>query len=173
MKRMQAAVLALAVAVLLIASTGSVVAQEGTTTVEIQRGEVVRVIGNSLYVKVEGEKGVRKVAVPQGTTFNVGGQELTLEQLRPGMNVERTKVTTTSGTVFVSDEEMQKDMTVTQKQPPPQPRRTPPPPPPPPPKPAPKPAALPATAGPVPLIGLLGVACLAIGSGLSLIRRRR
>jgi hypothetical protein len=113
------------------------------------------------------------IAVPAGTTFNVGGQQLTLEQLRPGMNVERTKVTSTSGAVTVSEEEMQREMTVTQKQPPPQPRRTPPPPPPPPPRPAPKPAAMPATAGPLPMIGLLGVACLALGSGLGLIRRRR
>jgi hypothetical protein len=172
MLRISNALLALAVAVLLIASTGSVVAQEGTTTVDIKKGEVVRVVGNNLYVKVEGEKGVKKIAVPKGTMFNVGGQQLTLEQLRPGMDVERTKVITTSGAVIVSEEEMQRDMTVTQKQPPPQPRRTPPPPPPPP-RPAPKPAAMPATGGPLPLIGLLGAACLALGSGLSSIRRRR
>jgi long-subunit fatty acid transport protein len=114
--------------------------------------------------------------IPNGQKFNVNGQMVDAWGLKKGMTVSATKVvevpqtTVTSHTSFAG---------------------TAPPPPPPPdqpllvavltpvpapapaaaPAPAPAPAALPKTASELPLIGLLGLMCLASSFGLRLLRR--
>ena len=69
--------------------------QNGTPTVttEVAHAKVVYVSGNDLVVK--GEQGqVKHFVVPNDTKFNVDGKDLTVQQLRPGMQLTRTITTT-------------------------------------------------------------------------------
>jgi hypothetical protein len=129
---------------------------------EVRQGEVVRVMQNRIWVRTD--KGIERFDVPRDFTFNVGGNEVPTADLRPGMRLTAT-IVTTGPTEIVSEREVQ---AYAQK--------------PPPPKPAPRPAArpapapapppkMPSTGSPLPLIGLLGLAFLALGLGLALVRR--
>jgi hypothetical protein len=62
--------------------------------VTVERGEVVYVAGNELVVKMENGE-IRHFTVPDGAKAMVDGRELTLQELQPGMKLERT-ITTTS-----------------------------------------------------------------------------
>ena len=63
------------------------------TTVE--RGEVLYVSGNDLVVKMEDGQVRNFPNVPDSARISVGGQELSVHDLKPGMKLERT-ITTTS-----------------------------------------------------------------------------
>lgn len=68
---------------------------EPTVRTEVKSGEVVYVSGNDLVVK--GDDGeVRNFMVPDSTTFNVDGRNLTVHELTPGMRLTRTITTTTT-----------------------------------------------------------------------------
>jgi hypothetical protein len=149
------------------------------TTTKTISGKVWHASGNNVILTLpSGEN--KQYKVPDGTKFNIDGQQKTVFDLRKGMNVSAT-VVTTSPEVVVSQK---RSVTGT----------APPPPPPTPtplvgvllieePAPAPKavaaaqapepaPASLPKTASPLPLVGLLGVFLTAAGFGLRALRRR-
>src|SRR5215471_8374074 len=63
------------------------------TTVE--RGEVVHVSGNDLVVKMDDGRIRNFPNVPDSARVTVGGQQLSIHELKPGMKLERT-ITTTS-----------------------------------------------------------------------------
>lgn len=76
----------------LVLSAGVVVAQE-TTTVEVKNGEVLAVHGNELVFR--GPEGVKSVHVPDDFRFIMGGKELSVHQLKPGMKLTAEIITTT------------------------------------------------------------------------------
>lgn len=167
--------------------------EENVTSVRQVNAKVWQV--NAPYLIVTLPDGTNKrVKVPEGTKFTVNGEQKTVFDLRPGMQLSGT-IATTTPTVTMS-----RQMQVGGQAPPPPapaPKIEPPqlvgvllieereaPPPPqttaraaaPPPAPEPAPAAptpaMPNTAGSLPLIGLLGAASLSLGVALNMIRRR-
>jgi LPXTG-motif cell wall-anchored protein len=96
----------LAVAVILIACTAGVTAQDTSQTttqqgtaeqqVTVQRGEVVYVSGNDLVVRNLDTGEVKSFVVPDSARVTVDGQELSVHDLKPGMKLQRTITTTTT-----------------------------------------------------------------------------
>lgn len=83
-------------------STSAQVKTETTTTagqatqeVQVDRGEVVYVSGNSLVVKMEDGSLRHFENVPDSARVTVNGKELGIRDLQPGMKLERTITTTT------------------------------------------------------------------------------
>jgi len=74
--------------------TKSAQAGPPTTSVKIERGEVVYVSGNSVVVKMEDGTLRHFDNVPETTTVTVDGKQLNVHQLTPGMKVERQTITT-------------------------------------------------------------------------------
>jgi hypothetical protein len=60
---------------------------------QVERGEVVYVSGNDLVVKMENGD-IRSVTVPDSARATVDGKELSVHDLKPGMKLQRTIVTT-------------------------------------------------------------------------------
>src|SRR5262249_3525661 len=54
-------------------------------TTEIRNGEVVRVVGNTVWIRENGK--VKSYPVPKDFKFNVDGQQVGVDQLRPGYKV--------------------------------------------------------------------------------------
>src|SRR5215467_10264681 len=74
----------------------STAAGQATNEVKVERAEVVTVSGNDLVVKME-DGTIRHIAnVPESARVSVGGQELGIHDLKPGMKLERTVTTTTT-----------------------------------------------------------------------------
>ena len=69
---------------------------QATHDVKVERGEVVLVDGNDLIVKSEDGQLVHFPNVPESTRINVGGRQLGIHDLQPGMKLERTITTTTT-----------------------------------------------------------------------------
>ena len=90
----------IATAVLLIMSLGHAI-QAQETEVEIRRGEVLRVVGNTLLIRVEGE-GVKRYTIPSDFRFNHQGGEITVRELREGMILTGVRLRTT-GVADVED----------------------------------------------------------------------
>jgi len=67
-----------------------------TVQTTVERGEVVNVSGNDLVVKMaDGE--IRNFPnIPDSAKITVDGQQLSVHDLKPGMKLERTTVTTTT-----------------------------------------------------------------------------
>jgi hypothetical protein len=155
------------------------------TTVRTLSGKVWNV--NPPYVILTLADGTNKqYKVPEGTTFNIGGEKKTVFDLRKGMNVSATVVTETPETVVASNRMITGQAPPTPPAPPSAPvvyeepvrtaQAAPPAAPEPaaqPAEPAPEPAPkkLPSTGSYVPLIGLSGAFMLAAGAGLRLLRR--
>lgn len=97
--------LVLAVGALCLAFTLSMSAQvqtetsthvgAGTSTTKVDRGEVIYVSGNDLFVKLEDGTTRHFPNVPESARVTVDGQQLGIHDLKPGMKLERT-ITTTS-----------------------------------------------------------------------------
>ncbi|HEU4891160.1 MAG TPA: hypothetical protein VFT47_06395 [Vicinamibacterales bacterium] len=68
-------------------------AQTATTTSETKKFTVVAVEGNQLVVKLP--EGTREITVPDGFTFTVNGQPMSVSELKPGMSGTATITTTT------------------------------------------------------------------------------
>jgi hypothetical protein len=65
-------------------------------TVKIETAEVVYISGNDLIVKTD-DGGLRHFPnVPNDKTVTVAGKELTIHDLKPGMKLQRTTITTTT-----------------------------------------------------------------------------
>jgi hypothetical protein len=67
-----------------------------TKTVKVERGTVVYVSGNNLVVKADDGTLRHFDNVPDTTTVTVGGQQLNVHQLKPGMQLERQTITTST-----------------------------------------------------------------------------
>src|SRR5579862_6080407 len=67
-----------------------------TKEVSVERGEVVTVSGNDLVVKME-DGSIRHIAnVPDSVRITVDGRQLGIHDLKPGMKLQRTIITTTT-----------------------------------------------------------------------------
>jgi membrane anchored protein len=66
-----------------------------TKTVEVERGEVVVVEGNDLFVKMEDGEIRHFPNIPESAKITVDGKQLGIHDLKPGMKLQRT-ITTTS-----------------------------------------------------------------------------
>ncbi len=66
-----------------------------STKVEVARAEVIYASGNELVVRMESGE-VRHLTVPSSARATVDGKELSVHDLKPGMKLERTIVTTTT-----------------------------------------------------------------------------
>jgi hypothetical protein len=72
-----------------------------TKQFQVQRGEVVYVSGNELVVKMENGD-IKSVTVPDSARATVDGKELSVHDLKPGMKLQRTIVTTTTPKVVTT-----------------------------------------------------------------------
>jgi LPXTG-motif cell wall-anchored protein len=68
---------------------------------QVERGEVVYVSGNDIVVRMESGE-VRHVTVPDSARATVDGKELSVHDLKPGMKLQRTIVTTTTPKVVTT-----------------------------------------------------------------------
>jgi len=77
---------------------------KGQPTVEtnVERGEVVNVTGNDLVVKMEDGQIRNFRNIPESARVTVGGQQLSIHDLKPGMKLERTITTTTTPQVVTT-----------------------------------------------------------------------
>lgn len=104
--------LVVAVALLFIICVGSASAQvqtqESTTVgkatkqVNVEKGEVVRVDGNDLIIKMEDGTIRHFPNIPESARVNVDGQQLGVHDLKPGMKLQRTITTTTTPQVVTT-----------------------------------------------------------------------
>jgi hypothetical protein len=64
--------------------------------VQVDRGEVVYVSGNELVVKMENGEIRHFPNIPESARATVDGKELSIHELKPGMKLQRTIMTTTT-----------------------------------------------------------------------------
>ncbi len=83
----------IAVAALALAA-GAAQAQSQSTSTEVKTFEIVSVDGNVLVVK--GADGTRELTVPADFRFTVGGKQVSVGELKPGMKGKATITTTTT-----------------------------------------------------------------------------
>lgn len=98
--------LAVAAGIVFLASAAAVNAQVQTSTettsgagskqVKVEKGTVVLVSGNDVWVKDEAGQIRHFPNVPDSVRVNVNGQQLGVHDLKPGMTIERTTITTTT-----------------------------------------------------------------------------
>lgn len=93
--------------VLVVGFTHTIAAQE--TEVEIKKGEVLRVLNNTVVVRVEGE-GVKTFVVSPDFKFQHEGKEITVADLRPGNKLTGVRIRTAGGVTSVAEEDIDKIM---------------------------------------------------------------
>ncbi len=77
-------------------------AGESAQEVKVERAEVIAVSGNDLVLKME-DGSIRHIAnVPESARATVEGREVGIHELKPGMHLQRTIVTTTTPKVIVT-----------------------------------------------------------------------
>ena len=69
---------------------------QATQSVTVERGEVSWVSGNNLMVRAENGELKYFPDIPATARVNVGGKQLGVADLKPGMKLERTTITTTT-----------------------------------------------------------------------------
>jgi hypothetical protein len=74
----------------------SVTHGKATETVKVERGEVAYVSGNDLVIKKADGSLVHFPNVPDSARATVDGKELGIHDLKPGMQLERTTITSTT-----------------------------------------------------------------------------
>lgn len=79
-----------------VQTTTSTTAHASTVTSKVERGEIVYINGHDVIVKMEDGSLRHFSNVPDSTTVMVDGKPLGLKDLRPGMKVERTVITTST-----------------------------------------------------------------------------
>ncbi len=77
-------------------AAGAALAQQTATATAIKTFEILAVDGNTLVVRLP--EGTREITVPADFRFTVNGQQLSLQQLKPGMKGEATITTRTTVT---------------------------------------------------------------------------
>ena len=134
---------------------------------EIKRiaGEVVQVRGTLLTLRHEGG-GRETYRIPRGASISIQGESIRLQDLQPGQQIRLYYRETSDGRVIVLSPPSghREPVVVVDEEPAevsvePEPEEA-------------VPATLPATAGPVPLIGLLGLMFVTLGVAISGLRRR-
>ena len=72
--------------------------EHGTPTkeVKVKRGEVERVSGNDVWIKMENGQIEHFPNVAESTRISVDGREVGIHELKPGMKLEHTTITTTT-----------------------------------------------------------------------------
>jgi hypothetical protein len=83
-------------AVGLLACLSGIASAQSTTTTATKKFEVISVDGNALVVRLP--EGTREITVPSDFRFTVDGQQLSVQQLKPGMAGTATITTTTTAT---------------------------------------------------------------------------
>ena len=131
-------------------------------TEEIRKGKVVRTVGQTVIIRRENGEVVKFHDVPEDLQLTSNGKPVTLWDLKEGMNVTATIVS--SREENVTSREAQVAGTAPKAAPKPAPA------------PAPKPVpytapALPSTGSQLPLVGLTGLLMIVIGLGIGIIRR--
>jgi len=76
-------------------TTVSVQHRTPTYSTEVRNAEVVYVQGNDLVLKLESGK-VEHLVIPDSDRFNIGGKEVTVNDLKPGTKLTQTITTTTT-----------------------------------------------------------------------------
>lgn len=79
-----------------VKTTETVTDGQSTQQVTVERGEVAWVSGNNLMVKAESGELRYFPNIPSTARANVGGKQLGIADLKPGMKLERTTITTTT-----------------------------------------------------------------------------
>jgi hypothetical protein len=77
---------------------------ETTRTVQVQRGEIVYVNGNSVVVKMENGELEHFDNVPDSVTVTVDGKHLNVHQLQVGMKLEKQSITSSTPRVITTVE---------------------------------------------------------------------
>jgi hypothetical protein len=77
---------------------------ETTTTVQVQRGEIVYVNGNNVVVKIENGELEHFDNIPDSVTVLVDGKHLNVHQLKAGMKVEKQTITSSTPRVITTVE---------------------------------------------------------------------
>ena len=132
-------------------------------------GEVVQVRGNLLTLRHEDGTGREAYRIPRGASIRIKGDEIRLQDLQPGQKVRLYYRETSQGRVIVlTPPAPQQEPTVMiddeAAQVTPMPEASP--------DQEVLPATLPDTAGPLPLLGLLGAVFLGLGAAVSFARRQ-
>ena len=163
--------------VVLITLSGNLSAQQPQVVTvqqtDIKRiaGEVVQVRGSLLTLRHEDGSGREAYRIPRGASIRIKGEDIRLQDLQPGQKIRIYYKETTEGRVIVLtppphdrepavviDDQAAEVSPVPEPVPETEPETLPP--------------TLPDTAGPLPLIGLLGVLFLGLGGLVRLGRRR-
>jgi hypothetical protein len=79
-----------------VQTTTTTTAGASSHTVKVERGEVLGVEGNDLIVKMEDGSVQHFPDVPESARVTVGGKQLGIHDLKPGMKLQRTITTTTT-----------------------------------------------------------------------------
>lgn len=144
-------------------------------TTTIKNADVIKIVANTLVVRNEAGD-YKSHTIPSGFKFLVDGKQVSLTDIKPGMKLTATIVSTATKTVTESEV---KGVGGTGPAPAAAPAAAPAPPPPAPaaapapaPEPAPEPAKLPKTGSPLPLAALGGALSLLAGLGLRFRRTR-
>ena len=90
------------VAMAVCATAGAALAQQSTTSAETKTFEVIAVDGNRLDVALP--EGTRELTVPDDFRFTVDGQQLSVQQLKPGMKGTATITTRTTSVPVTATE---------------------------------------------------------------------
>ena len=137
-------------------------------TEDIRRGTVVERVGGTVIVRREDGTIKKFTNISPDVKFTVDGKEVSVYDLKKGMNLTAHIVSESTELVTETDVER---MGSAPAAPAPAPAAKPAPVAAPAPAPAPAPAVLPSTASQLPLVGLAGLALLVLGLGLAIIRR--
>lgn len=127
-------------------------------TEEIRQGKVLNRVGQTVIIRNSNGEVKKYHEVPEGVQLTSNGKPVTLWDLKPGMNVTATIVSTREE--IVDEREITATGTAPKAAP----------------KPAPTPVpytapALPSTGSQLPLVGLTGLLMIVIGLGIGIIRR--
>jgi hypothetical protein len=164
-----------ALLVLLALISGVTLSQEAQivtvqqTDIKRIAGEVVQVRGSLLTLRHDDGSGREAYRIPRGASISIKGQSIRLQDLQPGQKIRIYYRETSEGRVIVLTPPLSREETpVMIDEEPAEVSTTPDA------KPQPEtlPAVLPETAGPLPLIGLLGLICLGMGACAGMARRR-
>ena len=77
-------------------NTSTAVAGDATKSIKVERGTVVYVSGNSCVIKAEDGTLRHFDNVPESVTVTVGGKQLNIHQIQPGMVIEKQTITTST-----------------------------------------------------------------------------
>jgi hypothetical protein len=128
-------------------------------TEQVRNGKVLNRVGQTVIIKLDDGTVKKFSEVPEDIKLTTNGKPITLWDLKPGMNVTATIISTKEETV----DERTVMASGTAPSAPARPAPTP--------VPYTAPAELPSTASQLPLVGLTGLLLIVIGLGIGIIRR--